>query len=183
MNEMIRYISSKYRPANTSQLMQGTSGYTLFELIVALQLGFIIIGMIYLAYNQFQQQTERWQNKINQESTLSQLSYALSLTIDSAEKILLATPDKFIFQPREGDSITIELRDNIYINQRPLLRAVEVSLKKGHFNYYDENLTNEALFFASKDYHRIRALAVKLQLKADIGLIQQNFFFQLPANH
>ncbi len=140
MSKFITHSPTKRSQIKIWQLFQPTSGYTLFELIAALQLAFIVIGMIYLAYNQFQQQTDRWQQRIKWEAALSQLSHALTLTLDSAEKVLLANPDKFIAQSEEGDSITIELRDNIYINQHPLLKAVGMSLEKGRFSYYDKNL-------------------------------------------
>ncbi len=186
MKAFIRDISLKNPRRKIRGLLQETSGYTLFELIVALQLAFIIIGMIYLAYGLFQQQMERWQAKINREAAFSQFSHVLTLTFDPAEKILLATPDKFIAQSAEGDSITIELRDNIYINQRPLLEAGWISLEKGHFSFYDKNLSEKEFFpgqaITPDKFDQIRALTVNLQLSTQIGSFQEKLFFQLPAN-
>lgn len=186
MKAFIRVISPKKPQAKIRGLLLESSGYTLFELIVALQMAFIIIGMIYLAYGLFQQQVGKWQAKINREAALSQLSHGLTLTLDPAEKVLLAMPNKIITQSAEGDSITIELKDNIYINQRPLIETDWISLEKGHFSFYDKNLSENEFFpgqaITPEKFDQIRALTVNLQLSTQIGSFQEKFFFQLPAN-
>jgi type II secretory pathway component PulJ len=112
-------------------VLSKNDGYTVIELIVAIQLSLIVIGLVYVSYLFLSNMLGRWQDKIQRESLLASISQNISKDLSEAVRILEADPQKMVFIKTGGDTIGYYLNDNLYINGKPLEnKALKFSLGK-----------------------------------------------------
>ncbi len=91
-------------------------GFTAFELIIAIQLSLVVIGLGYVSYLFSVKLVNKWQKKIVVENSLSQISTTLTKSLDQLRVIHQAGPEELSGLQLNGDTLQVNLQDHVYLN-------------------------------------------------------------------
>jgi hypothetical protein len=111
------------------------SGYTTIELLIAMQLTFMIIGLAYSSYLFSRNLVKKWQDKIAIEAQLAVLSKTLSQHLWQIRQILQADASHILALEISGDSLQLRLDEHLYINEDSLVIS-PLKLRKGKLIYF-----------------------------------------------
>jgi hypothetical protein len=115
-------------------LKSNQQGFTTFELIVAIQLSLLVIGLIYVSFIFATKLTNKWQDKVYVENNLSLVSITLSKSLDEVETIYVAETNEFVGLKQNGDSLHIYLSEYVFLNGE-IMGDSTLRLTSGRINY------------------------------------------------
>ena len=111
------------------------SGYTTIELLIAMQLTFMVIGLAYSSYLFSRNVLKKWQQKIRIESELAILSKTLSQRLWQIKQILQANATHILALEVSGDSMQLCLEDHLYINKDSMVIS-PLKFRRGKLSYF-----------------------------------------------
>jgi len=111
------------------------SGYTTIELLIAMQLTFMVIGLAYSSYLFSRNLVRKWQDKIGVEAQLAVLSKTLSEHFWQIRQILQADATHLLALEISGDSLQLLLNGQLYMNDNSLV-IFPLKLKEGKLCYF-----------------------------------------------
>lgn len=94
------------------------SGFSAIELIIAIQLAFIAISIIYAGYLFGNRMMLRWQEKVAMENHIQMVSQTLTQTVDRLREIEAVQPDLLFGRTAQQSPIRLELRRHCRYNNR-----------------------------------------------------------------
>jgi len=115
-------------------LKSNQQGFTTFELIVAIQLSLLVIGLIYISFIFAAKLANKWQDKVYVENNLSLLSLTLSKSLDVVETIYVAETNELRGSKQNGDSLHIYLSDYVFLSGE-VMGDPTFHLKSGRISY------------------------------------------------
>jgi hypothetical protein len=121
------------RPLTTFKLQN--SGYTIIEVLSAMQLTLLIIGLACSGYLFSQTLFNRWQEKIRIEEQLAILSKTISIQLWRTREILEAKETEMLLIKFSGDSLRLRLDNGVYLNQDSLILR-PIKIRAGKFSYF-----------------------------------------------
>ncbi len=117
-------------------MIKDTRGFTAVELLVAMTLTGLIVGVSYKSYFFFQQNFVRWQGRINLEEAARRVMIVLPNDMQTLRRILQAEDQSMTFMNQNRDIVSYRLhKRNIFKNERPLLNK-SFFVKKLQFTYF-----------------------------------------------
>jgi len=120
-------------------MIKDTRGFTAVELLVAMTLTGLIVGVSYKSYFFFQQNFVRWQERVSLEEAARRVMIAVPNDIQTLRRILQAEDQSMTFVNQNRDIISYRLhKRNIFKNERPLLNK-GFFVKKLQFTYFVSN--------------------------------------------
>jgi len=145
---------------------QHNSGYTTIELLIAMQLTFMIIGLAYSSYLFSRNLIIRWQEKIRIEGQLVVLSKTVSNHLWGIRQILQAKETEILAIKLSGDSLRLRLDEGVYIN-RDTLTISPLKIRGGKFIYFlrsewPDDLVQSTESIYPEDLTNIAAIRVEL---------------------
>ncbi len=96
------------------------SGYTIIELLIAIQLSFLVISTSYFSYLFVLRLLDRWQDKIATERQMATVSYLLDKGLPEITRILIAHQDELQALTAEKDTLHLKMSDSLYYNGKGL---------------------------------------------------------------
>jgi type II secretory pathway component PulJ len=115
-------------------LKNNQHGFTTFELIVAIQLSLLVIGLIYVSLIFATKLANKWQDKVYMENNLSLVSITLSKSLDEVETMYVVETNEFIGLKQNGDSLHIYLGDYVFLNGE-MMGDSTLRLTSGRISY------------------------------------------------
>lgn len=100
----------------TPNRTSGDSGFTLVEVLIALQLTLLIVSMAYTVYHFGSSLRHRYERKLAVERELSQVSHALSHALSQVRTVQKLSPREFRAMGSNGRPLHIRLEEQVYIN-------------------------------------------------------------------
>ncbi len=116
--------------------IKNDSGFTVIELIIAIQLSLLVVGLAYVSYKFSSQLMQNWEEKVAIEAHLLTVSQSLTRVIAQIDQLQLANEQELRAVNASGDSLSIICVDSsLYIND---LRVGNnrIKLIKGFIDYY-----------------------------------------------
>jgi prepilin-type N-terminal cleavage/methylation domain-containing protein len=145
------------------QFHQDESGYTLIELLIALQLSAIIIGIIYMNYQFIQNYLVRMEERINFEIRCAAISDIITKQLTETREVVRAESKLLSLITHSEDSVIIQIKDELIINRNNLLEGYRI---EGKFNYYF--ISGEKRYWTShpnpRKISQLRAVKVVLKI-------------------
>jgi type II secretory pathway component PulJ len=100
-------------------MKKNAAGFTTIELLVALQIAFLVAGFVYGAYLMASRLAARWQHKVDLESAAVLCVHPLIEDVVEAKQIISAHATELILIDDENRQIAYRLENNgLYRNQR-----------------------------------------------------------------
>lgn len=125
MFDLYRYVKN---------FRKNTSGYTTIELLIAMQLAFLVISLAYTSYEFSQQFFKKWEQKSQLESHLAVCSKTLSTSLWQINQIISADQKSLLAIKTTGDTLRIQFAEEIYINYH-LLTLTPFILRDSRIDY------------------------------------------------
>jgi len=117
-------------------MTKDTRGFTAVELLVAMTLAGLIVGVSYKSYLFFQQNFVHWQERIGLEETARRVMIAIPSDILILRRILQAEDQSMTFMNQNRELVSYRLhKRNIFKKERPLLNK-GIFVKKLQFTYF-----------------------------------------------
>jgi type II secretory pathway component PulJ len=102
-------------------MKKNTAGFTTVELLVALQIAFLVAGFIYGAYLLASQLAARWQHKVDLENAAVLCLHPLTEEVVKAKQIMSADAARLTFIGAENHQIAYRVENGrLYRNQQPI---------------------------------------------------------------
>lgn len=170
---MIRSLSLKKFWVNNRQ------GYTLIELIIAIQLTFLIVGLVSYSLQFSQRLLKIWQNSYRTENEIAMITQLCSKLLSELYIIQVGQTHFLSGIDQQGDSITLVLNKNFEYNNREILFQ-QLKVQQGQINYYIENSENHRFLVTKANLTpaEIPSL-VGLELKLIVESEQRKFTIQI----
>jgi hypothetical protein len=111
------------------------TGYTVMELIVAIQLTLIVLSLVYVSYLLSSNLLNRWRDKVEIESHIGTVSRLISKNINEITKIISANSTELVALKKNGEQIHISIAGHFYINQKEI-ELGEMEFQWGRIDYY-----------------------------------------------
>jgi|GEM_PF-5226791 len=114
------------------RLIKDEQGYTLLELLIAMQLTMMVIGLAIWAYGYTTKVLNKWQENTTDQMDQLRLERALDISVNRIHLIMIAEENLLTGQSEDDSEIRIEQRDSsLIINSRRI-----TGIKKLSFRYY-----------------------------------------------
>lgn len=144
------------------------SGYTTVELLIAMQLSFLVIGLAYTSYEFSQHFFKKWRQKSQLESHLAVCSKTLSTSLWQINQVIYSDRKNLWATKTTGDTLQINLTEVIYINKNHL-HLEPFTLVEGQIEYLVETPENEGFISAQSEFHsgtftHLKAIQITLLL-------------------
>ncbi|MCB0290679.1 MAG: hypothetical protein KDH97_10530 [Calditrichaeota bacterium] len=94
----------------------GDQGFTIVEVLIALQLSLLIVSMAYVAYHFSSRLIGNYERKIAVERELNQLSATISRVLSQVRSVRMLTPQEFSAIRSDGRPLRISLEKQVYLN-------------------------------------------------------------------
>ncbi len=106
---------------NIPKMKKNTAGFTTVELLVALQIAFLVAGFVYAAYLMASQLATHWRQKVDLESAAMLCLHPLTEDVVKAKQIMSAHATELTLIDVENRQIAYHFENNgLYRNQRPV---------------------------------------------------------------
>jgi hypothetical protein len=116
-------------------LLHPESGFTTVELIIAIQLSLIVIGLVYVSYLLSVKLVDKWQTKVQVENQLASISKSITVNLTEISEIIYARENEFMAIKDDGDTINYRLRDTFSLNKN-ILQDSNLKFGHGEILYY-----------------------------------------------
>ncbi len=117
-------------------MIKDTRGFTTVELLVAMTITGLVVGVSYKSYFFYQQNFVRWRERTGLEEASRRVMITLPNDIQTLRRILQAEDEAMTFMSQNRDIITYRFyKRNIFKNERPLLNK-GFFVKKLQFRYF-----------------------------------------------
>lgn len=155
-------------------MIKDMRGFTAVELLVAMTLTGLMVGVSYKSYLFFQQNFVRWQERTGLEEAARRVMIAVPNDIQTLRRILQAEDQSMTFMNQNRDIVSYRLHQRIFFkNERPLLNKV-FFVKKLQFTYF---VSDGSWIEYGSDVADIERIKVQLVLedkrKASFALIAE----------
>ena len=142
------------------------NGFSVIELIIAIQLSLLVAGLAYVAYNFSSQLLRKWEDKVLIESQLHMTSQALSRVITRISDIQVARAGELKAVDAKGNPLSVILGDSMQINGLPIGKGkFQVSAAKIHYLVQTAATTDGWQQTSEVDARRLDAIdAIKFDL-------------------
>jgi hypothetical protein len=139
------------------------SGYTVIEILIAMQLSFITFSIIYLNYTFINYYMVRLESRITDEIEYTNLSHNLTKQLTEIREVLWADPHMVTFLKSSNDTLRLQINGQLLMNGK---NVFETSRLEGNFNYYISigtrgNWTRNPTF---REMKYIRAIQLSLEI-------------------
>lgn len=141
---MIHYLSLK------KYWVKNKQGYTLVELMIAIQLTFLIVGFVYYSFLSSQQLLKSWQNRYRTENDIAMISQLCSKLLSELHIIQVAEKHKLSGLNLQGEFMELSLNENFKYNDNEILFQC-LKVQKGHFIYTLENPEDRGLLISKQN--------------------------------
>ncbi len=102
-------------------MKKNAAGFTTVELLVALQIAFLVAGFVYAAYLMASQLATRWRQKVDLESAAVLYVHPLIEGVVKANQIISARATELTLSDDENRQITYRFESHgLYRNQQPI---------------------------------------------------------------
>ena len=177
----------KFLKTHFTTFWQQNSGYTTIELLIAMQLTMLIIGLAYSSYLFSRNLFSRWQEKIRIEEQLAVLSKTMSIQLWSIREILEANEDEMRVTKFSGDSLKLRLDNNVYFNRDSLILR-PLKIRDGKITYFLRSDRSKQIIPSGEpinlpDLSEITAVQVELSLYHRNQELSFRVFCRLPRIH
>ncbi|MCK5455042.1 MAG: hypothetical protein KAJ16_11795 [Calditrichia bacterium] len=160
-------------------LAKSSQGYTLIELIIAMQLAFLVVGLTYSSLLFSQRLLKLWQDKYGSENEIAMISQFCSKILSELHIIQVAEKHVLAGLDQEGNRIRVVLNENFEYNKRNiLLQRWEIC--DGQFSYYLEDPEDHRqLYLKANLTPREIPLLVGLEMKLILVSNQREISIQI----
>lgn len=100
----------------THNRASGDGGFTIVEVLIALQLSLMIASMTYVAYRFSSRLIGNYERKLAVERELSQVSRSLSRAISQVRSVQKLAPREFSAMRSDGRPLRIRLEEQVFLN-------------------------------------------------------------------
>lgn len=100
----------------TPNRASGDSGFTIVEVLIALQLSLLIVSMAYTVYRFGSILHHRYERKLAVERELSQVSRSLSRALSRVRTVQKLAPREFRAMGSDGRPLHIRLEEQVFLN-------------------------------------------------------------------
>lgn len=155
---------NRLRKIKTIMYFSKEPGYTLLELIVAIQLSMIVISLVYVSYLLSEKLYTKWQDKIQTEELLSTLSMEFSKKLNQITALNYVSPDSISADSQNG-LFSLGLVNGIKLNGKTI-NLNNFLLKSGKIDYYG-NSSNQPISLPLRRpmfADHIKAIGIHLEL-------------------
>ena len=111
------------------------NGFTTVELIIAIQLSLIVIGLVYVSYLLSVKLVDKWQTKVQVENQLASISKSITVNLTGISEIISAREDDIMAIKDDGDTINYRLRETFSFNKH-ILQDSNLKFGHGEILYY-----------------------------------------------
>lgn len=98
----------------------GDSGFTIIEVLIALQLTLLIVSMAYTVHHFSSRLIRGYERKLAVERELSLVSHSLSRTLSQVRTVQKLSPREFSAMRSDGRSLYIRLEAQVFLNGEQL---------------------------------------------------------------
>ncbi len=117
--------------------LQDEGGYTIIEVLVAIQLTFIVISFIYVSYLFTTKLINKWQEKVETEEYLTMVSNVLSRQLMDITQIYQANRHYVAAKTVEKDTLELSIAHGLRLNGLNLGND-KFEIKEGEIIYYSK---------------------------------------------
>jgi hypothetical protein len=116
-------------------LLKPEGGFTTVELIIAIQLSLIVIGLVYVSYLLSIKLVDKWQTKVQVENQLASISKSITVNLTEISQIIYAGENEMMAIKDDGDTINYRLKDTFSFNKQ-ILQDSNLKFEHGEILYY-----------------------------------------------
>ncbi len=150
------------------KFQKNNSGYTTIELLIAMQLSFLVISLAYTSYEFSQQFFKKWQQKSQLESQVAICSKTLSTSLWQINQVISSDLKNLCAIKTSGDTLRITFTEDIYINKNRL-HLEPFTLVEGRIEYLVETPENDRFISARSEFYpdtqaHLKAIQITLLL-------------------
>lgn len=121
-------------------MLKDENGYTIVELVVAMGMVSIIVGLAFMVYHFSLREMRNWRERLAVENSAHIVVNALTNDITWMQQLLLAEPKALSFIRAQGDTVLIAIEaDSVMIQRRNRFTKPIVS-EKSCFTYIQDDL-------------------------------------------
>ena len=161
--------------------MREQAGFTVIELLIALQLGILVIGFAYLSYGFVQQYLQLWQQQRQRESNIAVVTTVITQTLDSFHYVQTADRDALTGFSANGP-ITLKWRQLSRNGISILPQNTTVVDHRVTYWIFAESSADELVKMESVDNSQlagVRAVELQLEIQTKAGAQKINIFARL----
>ena len=124
-----------------------SKGYTIIELLIAIQLAFLVISLVYVSYLFAIRLLNQWQERTDLEIKMASMSQVLSNIFHETDQILIAEKERLVLVTSKNDTIVFVFNNGTFlINNMSTFPNNRIKLFQ--FNYFmGNNSFNENTWF------------------------------------
>lgn len=145
------------------QIIYSESGYTVIEILIAMQLSFIAFSIIYLNYSFINNYMHRLENRITAEIVCANLSQNLTKQLTEVREVLRADAHTVVCIKSSDDTLWLQINEQLLLNGKTFYETSQV---EGYFNYFisgglSGNWSRNPTF---REMKHIRAIRLRLEI-------------------
>lgn len=152
----------------TAAVFRQESGFTLIEMLIALQMGILIIGFAYLGFQFIGQYARHWQIQQQEEQQFALISTVISQVFDSYLTLDSLTESE-IMGSRSSGTLQLTFRPELAVNGKALLQP-EFHLENYQLSFLlDSGINSLDLLGAGeiseRNKHQLRGVALRMTVR------------------
>lgn len=121
-------------------MVKDEAGYTLVELVVAMGMVSLIVGLAFTVYHFSLREMRNWRERMSLENKAHMRVNAISRDLLNLKQLLIAQPKAIGFVRQQGDTVFISMEnDSLQISRAERLKIGLVA-GKSYFNYWGSDL-------------------------------------------
>ena len=119
-------------------ILGNDKGFTVIELLIAIQLSLLVVGLAYVSYKFSSQLLQKWESKIAVETQLHSVSHALTSITTRIDQIKLAGKQQLRAIDANGDTVSVLCRDSLTVNNMSI-GNIQFKLSAAEIKYLVES--------------------------------------------
>lgn len=143
------------------------SGFTAIELLIAIQLSFIVISFGYVSYLFSAKLVHKWQEKVLVENSVARVSQTVSRAVDQIHEVVIARDKYLVAITHQHDTLSMSVEEGLVFNSKNLVKGI-FQFEHGMFKYFhstENPYTAQHQLTETRDCEKIDIIELDLVFK------------------